>query len=332
MPPHKSALVPNLDFLRACAVLFVLVDHTLLAFNINAIGGLEMGWLGRTGVLFFFVHTCCVLMMSLERHKGERFYSDFYLRRIFRIYPLSILAVLLAMIPPHNPKLTRLEWLSNLTLTQNLTGSHDAIGPLWTLPLEVQMYFFLPFVYLLVSRAKSLRPMIALLVAAVVIAVLLPSQMGYVKVFKFAPAFLAGAIAYWLFRNRSAFLPAWGLAVTIAVIAIAFLSHPDLEFSAWLACFVLGVIVPFFRQIQNRYINATAFQIAKYSYGVYLSHALLLTWMRPTVAMIPLYLVAVAGASVASYHLIEHPMVRLSQKLTARPNSRAAEMTSHSAA
>jgi peptidoglycan/LPS O-acetylase OafA/YrhL len=332
MPSPKSGLVPNLDFVRACAVLLVLFDHTFLKLGITSVGRVDMNWIGRTGVLFFFVHTCCVLMMSLERHKGERFFADFYLRRAFRIYPLSITAVLLAMIPPHRPVLTHMEWFSNLALIQNLTFSKDALEPLWTLPLEVQMYLFLPFVFLLARRSRTLWPLLGLFALSIPIAVLVPLHIARANVFAFAPAFLPGVIAYWLFRHRKPGLPAWGLGVAIACITLVFVHHANWNYSAWLCCLALGCVVPFFRQIETPWINAPAFYTAKYSYGIYLSHALLLVWMQPTWKTVPLYLAAVAAGSVACYHLIEHPMVRLSQRLTARPNSKATDVASHSPA
>jgi peptidoglycan/LPS O-acetylase OafA/YrhL len=122
----KSILIPNLDLLRACAVLFVLADHTLFSLGVRRIWASDMEWLGRLGVLFFFVHTCCVLMSSLERHKGQGLVWRFFVRRAFRIYPLSIVAVLLAMIPPHAPALRAAQWLSNLALVQDLTFSPRA--------------------------------------------------------------------------------------------------------------------------------------------------------------------------------------------------------------
>ena len=43
----------------------------------------------------FFVHTALVLMWSLDRRPHI---LDFYIRRIFRIYPLAIFAVLCALL------------------------------------------------------------------------------------------------------------------------------------------------------------------------------------------------------------------------------------------
>ncbi|HEY4054343.1 MAG TPA: acyltransferase family protein, partial [Terriglobales bacterium] len=143
----KAEVYPNLDLLRALAVLFVLFDHSATALGFRGAGFVRFEWLGRAGVLFFFVHTCCVLMMSLERDSNL---IRFYVRRAFRIYPLSIAAVLCA-IPVVS--LHPWEWISNLGLIQNLTFARDSFGSIWSLPLEVQMYLFLPFIFWFASKS-----------------------------------------------------------------------------------------------------------------------------------------------------------------------------------
>lgn len=80
---------PNLDLLRAVAVLLVLLDHLLeTSARGRSTDFHPWDWaLGRMGVLLFFVHTSYVLMQSLERHeaKGESLWFGFYIRRAFRI-------------------------------------------------------------------------------------------------------------------------------------------------------------------------------------------------------------------------------------------------------
>ena len=90
-PAHRvpSAHSPNLDFLRAVAVLLVLF-HLLITTNTRL-----PDYFGQFGVLLFFVHTSLVLMFSLERieRNKQELFITFYIRRLFRIYPLSIVCV-----------------------------------------------------------------------------------------------------------------------------------------------------------------------------------------------------------------------------------------------
>ncbi|MCU1238339.1 MAG: acyltransferase 3, partial [Candidatus Solibacter sp.] len=105
-------------------------------------------------------------MQSLARLKLESvaLIFAFYIRRIFRVYPLSIftvLAVLALKIPAASPypfefpSLTAL--LSNLALCQNLTLSQSVTGPLWSLPFEVQMYGLLPILFIFLNRKSLFR-------------------------------------------------------------------------------------------------------------------------------------------------------------------------------
>src|SRR5215475_12688960 len=82
----------NLDLLRAIAVLLVLTQHLMVRLYIDHVWWIPSNCLGWFGVLLFFVHTTLVLMESLERQQ-EGIFGPFYLRRFFRIYPLSIFAV-----------------------------------------------------------------------------------------------------------------------------------------------------------------------------------------------------------------------------------------------
>src|SRR4030088_2844768 len=84
----------NLDFLRSGAVLMVLVNHLTRHYHFDRFDDV-----GLFGVLLFFVHTSLVLMYSMQRSPmaGFALVIAFYIRRFFRIYPLSILAVLTAV-------------------------------------------------------------------------------------------------------------------------------------------------------------------------------------------------------------------------------------------
>ena len=84
-----SADDSNLDFLRAVAVLIVVVAHVTYFFGILRLGSLDLLPIGFWGVLIFFVHTSLVLMLSLERQwKHGR--DDLFLGLVIpRFMPLS---------------------------------------------------------------------------------------------------------------------------------------------------------------------------------------------------------------------------------------------------
>ena len=169
----------NLDILRAVGVLAVLVAHMT-----HCVGGPDhaaygfVEGIGRFGVIVFFVHTSLVLMLSLDRTASEpAFAARFYVRRAFRIYPLSMLAVIATFVfhlPPnawsslHYHPISVPQFISNLLLIQNLTQYPPVLSPLWSLPLEVQMYAVLPILFLVVRSERWPMRMVASFGAAVV--------------------------------------------------------------------------------------------------------------------------------------------------------------------
>src|SRR5258708_4164978 len=135
MLPVQTGSSSNLDFLRSVAVLLVLTQHLCRREHIEQIGWIATTSLGRFGVLLFFVHTSLVLMRSMERSgiSGGSLVKNFYIRRAFRIYPLSLLAVVTALALRLDSDIHGISGLSNgalpgrlaivsqLLLVQNLT-------------------------------------------------------------------------------------------------------------------------------------------------------------------------------------------------------------------
>lgn len=319
--PLNSSDLPNLDMLRAIAVLMVLLDHTYQAVVGKSV---QMDWVGRLGVLFFFVHTCYVLMLSMERQNvaNEPIARDFYIRRLFRIYPLSMLAVFAAYVGPYAPKLGIYGWVSNFALVQNLTYTGNAFGSIWSLPLEVQMYLFLPLLFLLARRTRNLIPLLVVWVCAVILAESHIYVSDRLNLFVYVPCFVPGVIAYWISLRRIYKLQAWVWPMTLTCLIAAFELHPNWHFSAWLTCLILGLSIPCFEQISNKHINQITLTIARYSYGIYLGHSLLLTWMRPNYRTLPVYLCMVLALAWLGFHLAEHPMIQFGKRFTSQSKPR----------
>jgi peptidoglycan/LPS O-acetylase OafA/YrhL len=276
-------------------------------------------------------------MFSLERQQlrfpGKPSYLPFLTRRVFRIFPLSVAIVLLvtvlklpvAALPDGKFMAAHLGWggiLSNLLLLQNLTHSDSVIIPLWSLPFEMQMYLFLPVLFLLV-RSRRYAWAILLLWAAFAFVGSHGGWMerhGVTDLIIFVPCFLSGIVAYKLTKAWRLRLPAFLWPIALGVLTVFYLKQPTYQ-RAWYSCLMLGVAIPQFQEMTNRISRKTFQVIARYSYGIYLTHFICIWlafqavggvagWLRwaillVTVAVFPYFL----------YHLLEKPMIRIGERV-----------------
>jgi len=325
---------PNLDFLRANAVLMVLVFHVASSFGIRQLGPFDLEAMGMFGVLSFFVHTSFVLMLSLRRQMTklgrQKLFLIFMGRRCFRIYPLSICVValiLLFKLPLSGhpwamtwaDPLSPIDILSNFLLTQNLTGSTPLEGPLWSLSYEVQMYLLLPALFVLTKRLRS--PWLAVagwFVVAVGIFIL--RRLGYGLLLQYIPCFLSGIIAYKFSGETQPRWAFWGWPILLWALTALFALSGRLGVG-WLVCFVMGMALPRFVEVRSIFIQRVSYYISKYSYGFYLSHYFCQWFSFSRLRSIPaasqwmIFVVLLVLLPVLLYHLIEQPAITLGKKL-----------------
>ena len=340
-PPGSPTETPNLDLLRALAVLSVLADHTLQVMGIFHVGPFGVTWLGLFGVYIFFLHTSLVLMWSLERRPHT---LDFYIRRAFRIYPLAIFtiaAVLLLRIPAvgdadhpfafasHQP----LTVITNLLLVQNLFHRPPVELVLWSLPLEVQMYLVLPMLYLFARKERTLWPLLILWGFATLAGRAL-SGASESNIVTCVPFFLCGVIAYIGFMRRTPRLPSWLLLPTSLVLACVYAAHPTL-YSGWVACLILAIVLPSFRQVVPGLWARSGHALAKYSYGIYLLHqcsialAFHFLHVRSLAVKLLVELASLAILAALAYHFIEHPMIEMGKRVAAKIQRTSPEPALH---
>ena len=277
-------------------------------------------------------------MESLERRGLQRgWLSRFYIRRAFRIYPLSIaiLLIVLAFHIPGNPESTfthhpLAEVVMNVLLIQNLPAQklfadYSILGPMWSLTYEVQMYIFLPGIFVVLGYGRQTRLVRALALAAIAVSL---ARLDYLvpdhPVFQFFPCFLGGVLAWQIGKLATPIWAAWLWPVALLIFGIAFTvisdrkpGMSDYEYQ-WSVCLAIGMMIPFFRQIETRWLTRAGELIARYSYGIYLVHVPILWGVLHFKSALkwPLFLVGVALASVAVYHLIEKPMIDFGSRLT----------------
>ncbi|MCX6595736.1 MAG: acyltransferase [Acidobacteria bacterium] len=320
----------NLDLLRSIAVLAVYFSHVSQMLKVESVGPISVNAFAQMGVLAFFVHTSLVLMFSMDRLQmpAAAMFKAFYVRRAFRIYPLSIVTVAATVvfsIPAVAWKeyvpLGRLDLVSNLLITQNLTFSPEALGVLWSLPLEVQMYVILPVLYLAVRRWPYWWLPVGLWVLAVVAAPIQAKTISRLSVLQYGPCFLGGVLCYVLCKYRRYSFPSWGWpAIILAAFGIRQLGVS----AGWVACLLLGAALPHIQEVQQPWIKTAAAWIAKYSYGIYLSHLIVLWTAFVVLEAWPLWgqiLVCVSlsvALPMAMFHWIEQPMMAVGAQLARR--------------
>ena len=311
------------------AHLFIfLINQHYLAVPYPEIVDIVLNDVGHIGVLFFFVHTALVLMLSLDRSPSRRTTLNFYVRRLFRIYPLGIvcvLAVLLLKVPqvPYRPY-ESFDWaeiVSNLLFIQNLTNKAEVLMPLWTLAREVQMYLALPLIYSLVRRFSSpITPLLLWLAFS--------AATPYTFFFVWFPCFMGGVFAYQLSRERVFRGPAWlWIPSIVALLALhltlAMTLLPDTR-NDYMLCMFLGAVIPNLLDMRQSWVTEAAKTVAKYSYGVYLFHSpiIWISFVRLEFLPAPLryatLMILMCAIPVLGYRLIEAPFIEIGRRRAAR--------------
>lgn len=341
----------NLDVLRSLAVLFVVASHLPAATSLVGDSAYHIQTLGTFGVMIFFVHTCLVLMLSLDRdaRKIDKYPGTFpfLVRRVFRIYPLSIAAVLAVSaiawflpVPPAVWVPSARAWVdaptpdawtvvSNLLLIQNVTGHESIPRQLWSLPYEIQMYIFLPVLYLMVARTgRAALFYLGTLWAGSAALIVICWRLGWsYELIRFFPCFVPGVIAFAIW-NSSRKLPPWVLFLYVGALAIV---YPWLmgrgvrdAMVAWPACLILGLLLPRCVEIQSSLLRTAGRIIARYSYGIYLIHSTVIGFafgslqQKPVAVQWTVFILGLALLSYIAFHLIEKPGIELGRRIARR--------------
>jgi peptidoglycan/LPS O-acetylase OafA/YrhL len=91
---------------------------------------------------------------------------------------------------------------------------------------------------------------------------------------------------------------------------------------AWAFCMLVGLSIPFFRDLEEGLVSRVANRIAKYSYGVYLLHCPVL-WLGcfflgayHALLQIAVVVLGLLLFPIASYYLIEAPCVAYGRRVT----------------
>jgi peptidoglycan/LPS O-acetylase OafA/YrhL len=288
---------PDLDGLRAVAVLLVLITHAHFPWTNNG---------GDTGVTAFFLlsgYLITRLLVEEQARTGGVDVIAFYQRRVVRLGPALLLLVsfvAIASIVVVWPGAWRLGIASCLLYVSNwvqvLGLQIDPLGHTWTLAIEEQFYLVWPALFLLLAR----RRLLWLSVAAIVVGSLARTVSGgtfeYFSTITRGDAILAGCVLA-LLRVR---LPSWAGIVGVLTLVVATYLTPTHDLAIPISIVASGMVVT----SEWRPLGILA-PIGKRAYGIYL-------WNWPlTILFGPAAAVLTFIPAELSYRLLERPLVQL---------------------
>ena len=177
---NKIMYFPELDGLRFFAFLLVFVHHHSLFENIPFLSVFrEFGWIG---VDLFFVLSAFLftkLLITEFNKTGGISFKKFYMRRIFRIWPIYFIFIAFSIacyLYKYNvfDEYLRVRIIGLFTFSDNIFtaiygyNKMPYISHLWTITYEEQFYIFIPLLILILIRSSK-RKRIIILVSFVVL-------------------------------------------------------------------------------------------------------------------------------------------------------------------
>ncbi|GIH75761.1 hypothetical protein Plo01_21900 [Planobispora longispora] len=160
-----------LDALRGVAAGMVLVSHTLPWFA----PALSPSWigLGVCGVLIFFLVSGYIIPASLERRGCVR---SFWIGRLFRLYPLYLLAIVVALaMAPIVPVNRGADPIAHITMLMTTVGSARIVDPMWTLSYEMIFYLLVTALFVTGAHRGSGPFAVGFMVLSLGVGVTLPN-------------------------------------------------------------------------------------------------------------------------------------------------------------
>jgi peptidoglycan/LPS O-acetylase OafA/YrhL len=347
---HVRGYLPTLDGWRALAILAVMFHHN----SVYRLGWLSTQWIhdyGARGVDLFFALSgilICTRLLEEEQIRGRIDIKGFYIRRVCRIQPaawayLAFVGVLMLF---HaiggEPK----EILYSVLLVRNILPQHPTLeswytAHYWSLSVEEHFYLLLPGFLLLFRRYR-----IWLMATSVVLLEVWRNivfrhprlQFGWLIEFRTDLAvegiLLAALVALLLRRSEvlawlRRWLRPWAAWLIAGALCTAVEFHQGrVDHFALICIYPLMIVSTLLHptSLTGRVLELPPVRfIGRISYSLYLWQMLFFThyvvlpsprWrLLQLVQTTGLRYVAVLGFGLASYYLLERPMMRLGHRL-----------------
>ena len=244
---NTNLYVPALDGLRGLAVLVVFLSHASLV-GYNPLPWIQFSGIGKMGVFLFFILSSFLLtypfLLKQEQAFSKYALVNFSYRRFFRIYPLFVVYLLLAM--GSSMVLTTVAHKENVGIPFYLDGwefiqhifLQQGKGVTWSILVEFRYYFVLPliaYVYGVLLRGAMLLSLVVTMVLIAIAQYILPQSEALVndpRLLPYAPVMLMGtiiAVFQYNYNNK------WQIKPWMRVAQ---------EIIGWIACALLVLEIP----------------------------------------------------------------------------------------
>ncbi|MCE2594384.1 acyltransferase [Motilimonas cestriensis] len=338
---YQVSKVESLNGIRGFAVLLVLLSHASNV-GLSLHPALSFSGAGRYGVFLFFVLSAFLLTRQFIEYQPTReqlwpWVKRYLLRRLIRIYPLFVAALLTYWLITHLHLGLRLEVISldDVVAAIFLLDGKDIF---WTIPVEFQYYFLLPIAYLLLNKITSIwRTSVILMVFSVAWWLLFPPE--YVaNLLPFLPIFVLGSGCAFLSHQLTEYLnhhPGRFLRLALNALALASLSafflltpgfynqlfsaevvrtefHEQFMLLALVSC-VLVVSVVHGNGIVKKVMESRLLIFwGNVSFSAYLGHMIVLAFCRKLTLAVEfkllIFLFLTSGLSYLSFKFFELPL------------------------
>lgn len=324
----------HIQLLRALACLGVFVTH--LAPRMGAQGTIaKAANFGASGVYLFFIISGYLVCMQKQIGPGcgWKDLKNFYIKRFFRVLPLYY-AVVLCNILLHSfilqdmtPDPGGLYWLRYFFLTNAFIPAPDNfwsnLSATWTISLFVVFYLTAPLWRFLIRGAKSAAAVYLTMLTLRFVWAQTPYS-AYMMSLYYLHFFLLGMLAWELKEKfspvKSALvlgIPALGLWAVMMLLGL----EPD-YFTTWSWIFAVILLLTQHLSIKEGIAKRCICLIDRYSYSIYLVHALVIDGIVLLQGKIQLSAIAVliltAVLTAAGVALAETAVERPAKKLSAR--------------
>ncbi|MEO7212696.1 acyltransferase [Mucilaginibacter sp.] len=339
---HRLGFLDFLRFIAAFAVLFQHVFENIWpAFKHFTTYYFQCGLFG---VMVFFLTSGFIIPVSLEKGASLK---TFWISRIFRLFPLYLLSIVsvlisirLGLYPAGFPAAKTI--IINIFMFQHFLGVPDVMPLYWTLCLELLFYFIISAIFFFGFIKKTMWIALAFLALSffaggVAIGILHLAGGGWGMIF-FLTSMFVGTLFYRLVNGELSARAFAGMMLLVLMVLL-FNTYTNLygkdqpalggdKSFLPVTLAILAAYLVFFAAVSLRNIKFPVYLVymGTISYSLYLVQGTILVIIPAignTAVTAVIWIGVTISVSVITYNLIEKPFIKIGKKLSGASSKKA---------